>query len=318
MYGCDVNYYLFDDSPDFRKNQKATDLLLTKGAGGIYVLKELNSDTSFKGETFASWDFEQYRPPVLNNKEDTVSYIMRAFIQDRLLEIYKEDKELKYRFSCYINATVFDDYIIRQKKRIPFDDSTSFSAQIISDSLHVYRHSIQKDSTPTILAGKIKCRKVGSIYQMDTWFGIQNVSYDYLSVVDTSIYTISVIKDSADKTNPDKPHYIIGKISATKESITYKELPYYSDSAEQHINDSIIVSIGLKVKDRIIGYNEAALTKIFESPVAVIKLELQKLHDFPYAGNNKSQTRGVFLYIGAGILLVFIILFLRKRRESAK
>lgn len=316
LNGCETNYYLFDGSPDFKKDKKAIELLSEKGVGGTYIFKEINSDTIFREESFKSWDFEQYQPPVLKTEDDTIRYIMAAFIHDRLFEIYKDGKELKYHFSCYVNAPVFDNYILRQQKRIPFDDSTSFSAQIISDSLHVYRHSIQKDSTPTILAGKIKCRKVGSIYQTDTWFGIQNVSYDYLSVSDASIYIVNVIKDSADKTNPDKPHYIISKISATKESIIYKELPYYSDSTAQHINDSIIGSVGLKVKDENIAYDEASLAKLFETPVAVVRFELQKLYNFPSDKNIQSENSRILFYVLGGILLFIGILFFRRKPHA--
>jgi len=316
LSGCETNYYLFDGSPDFKKDRKAIELLSEKGVGGTYIFKEMNSDTIFRGESFKSWDFEQYRSPVLKTEDDTIRYIMAAFIHDRLFEIYKDGKELKYHFSCYVNAPVFDNYILRQQKRIPYGDSTSLSAQIISDTLHIYKHSIKKDSAPTVLEGKYKYRKVGSVYQTDSWFGIRDLNYDYLSVVDTAIYSVSVIKDSVDKANPDKPHYIIGKISATKESITYRELPYYSDSAEQHIRDSIIGSIGQKVKDRIIAYNEAGLTKIFESPIAVIEFELQKILNFPSDRNKNSENSKTIFYVGGGILLILGIFLLRRKKRT--
>jgi hypothetical protein len=316
LNGCETNYYLFDGTPDFKKNQKAIEILTSKGfVNATYHLKDIKSDTAYRGEVFEAWDFEQYRPPVLKNIDDTINYIVDAFIKDRLLEIYNDGKELKYHFSCYVNAAVFDDYILQQKKRIPYDDSTSFSAQLVSDSLHIFRHSIQKDSTPVLLAGKIKCRKIGAIFQIDSWLGLQDFNYDYLSVIDTAIYSVNIIKDSADKSNPDKPHYIIGKISASKESITYRELPYYPDSIEQHINDSIIASVGLKVKDRIIGYNEAGLSKIFESPVAAIKFELQKLHNFPSERNRKSEYSRILLYGVVGVLLIIGISFFRRKKR---
>jgi hypothetical protein len=164
---------------------------------------------------------------------------------------------------------------------------------------------------------KKSLRKAGDVYLINSPQEIEEYASGYFSVVDSSVYSVRVIKDSSDQTKPNKLAYEIRKILANKETISFLELLHYSDSTEQHIKDSIIGSFGLKVNDRIIEYNEAGLTKIFESPIATVGFDLQKLHNFPSDKNIKSENNRILLYVLGGTLLIFGIVLIRRKKQVA-